>query len=118
MSTSVSPEGPGVPRPDFCIGTRDGTTCDTEFAELVERFLSDLGYRVTIDDPYKGMELVRRYSDPLRGRHSLQLEINRRLYMDESRISKNEGFATLKAHMTGLVESICDYAQARIGARL
>lgn len=118
VSTSVSPEGPGVPRPDFCIGTRDGTTCDSDFAELVEGFLADLGYHVTIDDPYKGVELVRRYSDPLKGRHSLQLEINRRLYMDETDISKNEGFAALKGNMTRLVEIICEFAQSRIGVRL
>lgn len=117
VSTSVSPEGPGVPRPDFCLGTRDGTTCDVEFTELVEGFLASLGYSVTIDDPYKGVELVRRYSDPLRGRHSLQLEINRGLYMDEGNITKSEGFPALKADITRLVECICDFAHARFGAR-
>ena len=117
VSTSVSPEGPGVPRPDFCIGTRDGTTCDSEFAELVEGFLKGLGYRVTVDDPYKGMELVRRYSDPQRGRNSLQLEINRRLYMDEGSITRSAGFDAFKSNMTRLVEGICDFAHARIGAR-
>jgi len=117
VSTSVSPEGPGVPRPDFCLGTRDGTTCDIEFTELVEGFLASLGYSVTIDDPYKGVELVRRYSDPLHGRHSLQLEINRGLYMDEGNITKSEGFPALKADITRLVECICDFAHARFGAR-
>ena len=114
VSTSVSPEGPGVPRPDFCLGTRDGTACDGEFVELVESRLVDMGYAVTIDDPYKGVELVRRYSDPLHGRHSLQVEINRGLYMDEASITRHEGFAALKANITRLVEVICDYAHARV----
>ena len=117
VSTSVSPEGPGVPRPDFCLGTRDGTTCDSEFAELVASCLADFGYSVRIDDPYKGVELVRRYSDPLHGRHSLQIEINRGLYMDEASITRHEGFTALKASTTQLVEVICDYARARIGVR-
>lgn len=117
ISTSVSPEGPGVPRPDFCLGTRDGTTCDSAFTELVERCLTELGYSVTIDDPYKGVELVRRYSDPTRGRHSLQIEINRRLYMDEASISRNGSFSAFKADMGRLVAAICDYARARMGAR-
>src|SRR5438477_9101076 len=30
-----------------------------------------------------GVELVRAYSDPARGRNSLQIEVNRKLYMDE-----------------------------------
>ncbi len=117
VSTSISPEGPGVPRPDFCLGTRDGTTCDGEFAELVENCLVDMGYAVSIDDPYKGVELVRRYSDPGHGRHSLQLEINRGLYMDEASITRHEGFAALKANVSRLVEVICDYACARVDAR-
>jgi N-formylglutamate deformylase len=117
MSTSVSPEGPGVPRPDFCLGTRDGTTCDGSFTELVETCLKDMGYAVTVDDPYKGVELVRRYSDPLKGRHSLQIEINRRLYMDESSITRHQGFATLKADIGRLVEAVCGYARDRTGAR-
>jgi N-formylglutamate deformylase len=63
------------------------------------------------------VELVRRYSDPLHGRHSLQIEINRGLYMDEASITRHAGFAALKANITRLVEVICDYARARIGAR-
>lgn len=117
VSTNVSPEGPGVARPDFCLGTRDGTTCDSEFTDCVESCLKDMGYAVTIDDPYKGVELVRRYSDPLRGRHSLQIEINRGLYMDEARIAKSPGFDALRADISRLVETICEFARARIGAR-
>ena len=117
ISTSISPEGPGVPRPDFCLGTRDGTTCDGEFVEFVECYLSDLGYAVTINDPYKGVELVRRYSDPMRGRHSLQIEINRGLYMDEAAIAKHHGFTALKKNIGRLVGAICDYARAHTGPR-
>lgn len=116
VSTSVSPEGSGVPRPDFCLGTRDGTTCDSSLTELVESFLVGLGYSVTIDDPYKGAELVRRYSDPTHGRHSLQIEINRRLYMDEVSISKGEGFAAFRADIGRLVEAVCEFARPRIGS--
>jgi N-formylglutamate amidohydrolase len=117
VSTVVAPEGPGVARPDFCLGTRDGTTCDSDFVEFVQRSLVEMGYAVTIDDPYKGVELVRRYSDPVHGRHSLQVEINRGLYMDEVNITKNEGFAVLKENIGRLVGAICDYARDHAGPR-
>jgi len=117
VSTTVSPEGPGVPRPDFCLGTRDGTTCDGEFVEFVEGVLVEMGYTVTIDEPYKGVELVRRYSDPIRGRHSLQLEINRGLYMDEESITRHQGFADLKADIGRLVVAVCNYARQYAGPR-
>ena len=38
---------------------------------------------MTKKDRYKGVEMVRAYSDPQVGRHSVQLEVNRRLYMNE-----------------------------------
>ncbi|TFH50600.1 MAG: N-formylglutamate amidohydrolase [Lysobacterales bacterium] len=117
VSTTISPEGPGVPRADFCLGTRDGTTCNSEFVEFVESFLAGLGYSVTINDQYKGVELVRRYSDPVRDRHSLQVEINRGLYMDEATITKNHGFDALKNNIGRLMEATCDFARAHIGPR-
>jgi len=93
------------------------TLQEAEFVEAVETCLVGMGYAVTIDDPYKGVELVRRYSDPLRGRHSMQIEINRGLYMDEATISRSAGFPMLKENIGRLVETICEYGRARIGAR-
>ena len=51
--------GPGRARPDFVVGDRDRTTCDAGFTELVRAFLANLGYDVRVNDPYKGVELVR-----------------------------------------------------------
>jgi N-formylglutamate deformylase len=59
---------------------------------------------VSLNHPYKGVELVRRYSDPARHRHSLQIEINRKLYMDERSLALSEGYAPLKASLRSLLE--------------
>jgi N-formylglutamate deformylase len=111
VSTDVSPEGPGVRRPDFCIGDRDGTTCNGAFTEFVVEALQAMDYSVAVNDPYKGVELIRRYSDPASERHSLQIEVNRALYMDQERVERNGGFAALQQNLTGLVQAICDYAR-------
>jgi N-formylglutamate amidohydrolase len=110
ISTEVSAEGPGIPRPDICLGDRDGSTCDPAFTAAVADGFSSLGYGVTVNDPYKGVELVRRYSDPSAGRHSLQVEINRKLYMDEERIKKNGGFESLEKNIATVVAAICAFA--------
>ena len=68
-----------------------------------------MGYQVAVNDPYKGVELVRAFSDPLRRRHSLQLEINKKLYMDEASRTRHAGFAPLQSNLTRLVEAINDY---------
>jgi N-formylglutamate deformylase len=101
-----SEDGAGSVRPDFVIGDRDGTTCEPRFTELVRSTLAGMGYRVTVNDPYKGVELVRAYSDPKTGRHSLQIEINKRLYMDEKTLAKNSGFASLQKNLAELVRVI------------
>ncbi len=111
VSGNVSEEGPGKPRADFVLGDRDGSTCDAEFTTLVAGTLRGMGYQVKINDPYKGVELVRAFSDPKDHRHSLQIEVNRRLYMDERTREKSPGFVTLKQNLDSLVMAVADYAQ-------
>jgi len=113
MSSRISEEGPGKPRADFVLGDRDGTTCSPDFTALVAGTLKGMGYDVKVNDPYKGVELVRAYSDPAANRHSLQIEVNRRLYMDERTREKSAGFAELRAHLDRLVTVIAEYAAER-----
>ena len=101
-----SEDGEGRERADFVLGDRDGTTCDPRFTEFVRGALAGMGYRVKVNDPYKGVELVRAYSDPKAGRHSLQIEINKRLYMDEATLAKNAGFGNLQKNLSALLTEI------------
>jgi N-formylglutamate amidohydrolase len=107
-------DGP-VDRADFVIGDRDGTTCEAAFTELVVETLRAQGFSVKVNDPYKGVELVRRYSDPTRGRHSIQVEVNRRLYMDETTIGRHAGYPACEAALRRLTEAIRSHALARTG---
>ena len=100
--------GPGTSRADFVLGDRDGTTCDPAFTEFVRATLASTGHSVSVNDPYKGVELVKAYSKPAAGRHSLQLEINKRLYLDEARRERNAGFAPLQRKLHHLIEAIID----------
>ncbi len=110
-SGPLSPEGPDVSRPQFNLGDRDGTTCDPGFTAFVRRTIEGLGYQCTVNDPYKGVELVRAYSDPAANRHSLQIEISRALYMDEATFARTAGFKRLQADLGRLIEAIVGYAK-------
>jgi N-formylglutamate deformylase len=59
---------------------------------------------VSYNHPYKGVELVRRYGKPAGQRHSLQLEINRKLYMNEETLALTPGFEPLKDTLRSLVD--------------
>ena len=91
---------------DIVLGDRDGTSCDARFTEFVRATLAGLGYRVKVNDPYKGVELVRAYSNPRAGRHSLQVELNKRLYMDEATLAKTAGFDALQKNLSTLLQEI------------
>ena len=101
----------GEARPDFVVGDRDGSSCDAAFTELVHAHLKARGYHVTINDPYKGVELVRAYANPAARRHSLQLEVNKRLYMDERTREKSAGFAQVQADLMALVQRLIGFAE-------
>lgn len=102
---------------DFVLGDRNGTSCWPEFTYDVRDFLKNLGYGVSINTPYKGVELVRRYSNPEIGRYSLQIEINKGLYWDERKITKNKNFNSLKTDIEKFTQFMNGYVSERLISR-
>ena len=101
-------------RADFVLGDLEGAACAKDFTQLVGDSLTAMGYSVRLNDPFKGAELVARYSDPRGERHSLQIEINRKLYMDEVSVSKTGGFERLKSNLSMLTKAVADYARRSV----
>ena len=116
MPSIASPQSAdaGRARPDFTISDRDGSTCEIGFLDCVVETLRGLGYDVRVNDPYKGDELIRRHGRPGEARHSLQIEVNRRLYMDEVRIEPNGGFNRLQQDVTRLIAAVAAYVSDRL----
>lgn len=111
--TKLSVDGPGTLRADFVLGDRDGTTCDPAFTRFVAERVAGMGYSVKVNDPYKGVEIVRKHGRPGEGRHSLQIEIKRSLYMDEDSFAKVPGFAKLQADLTTLTREMLGFIKSR-----
>ena len=99
---------------DFVLGDRDGTTCAADFTDFVARFLRGSGYDVRINEGYKGVEIVRRQGRPAEGRHSLQIEVDRSLYMDQRTLHRLPGFDRLRADLACLVEALAEYVRGRL----
>ncbi len=96
---ATATEFPGEEHPDFVLGNRDDTSSSAALLECLRSSLAAHGYSVAKNHPYKGVELVRRYSKPAEGRHSIQLEVNRRLYMNEQTLEPHEGFDAIRQHL-------------------
>src|SRR6266581_3516970 len=88
---------------DIVLGDCYGASCAPRIVEAAHAFLAERDFAVTLNAPYAGGFTTVHYGNPRRGRHALQIEINRALYMDERRYRKKPGFERLKAEMTGLV---------------
>jgi N-formylglutamate amidohydrolase len=116
VSNGMAAEGPGVPRADFVLGDRDGSTCGSELTTFVRDFLTKRGYDVRVNDPYKGVELVRRHGRPRENRHSLQIEVNRKLYMDEESFERNANFPRLQTDLDALVAALAAFVRERARA--
>jgi N-formylglutamate deformylase len=119
-ASAMSTQARGTPRPDFVLGDLDGTACEPALTETVRAFLAARGYSVAINDPYKGMELIRANGAPAQGRHSLQIEVNRKLYMDERSREPNDGYGALKACFSALAAHLAAhvvYQLERISAQ-
>lgn len=96
---------PGMVHADFVVGDRDGTAASPALSAKICAHLRACGYSVDYNTPYKGVELVRRYSNPSLQKHSIQIEINRKLYMNETTLTPEpHGFARLQADLRAMVE--------------
>lgn len=95
---------------DIVLGDLDGASCDSSFTRFAVRSLKDMGYRVAVNRPYKGVEIVRKFSAPDRNRHCLQIELSRSLYMNEKTLEKTEGFNRLQHNMGQLAGQLIDFS--------
>lgn len=82
---------PGERRADIVISDSKGKSCSPEFRDLVIAAYVTAGFKVGYNWPYFGGRVTEVYGKPERDQHTLQIEINRSLYMDEkTKKLKNE----------------------------
>jgi len=116
MPSTSSPlvPGRGGRRADFVLGDREGQSCDRAFTLFARDTLESMGYCVRLNDPYRGAELVRAYAAPDQGRHSLQIEINRGIYLDEQTLEPGRGFAALQETLRRFTAAVADFARDQV----
>jgi N-formylglutamate deformylase len=103
------------PLPDIVLGDAHGSACAPGVVRHVEALLGGSFYQVRRNDPYAGGYVTRHYGRPAANVHVLQIEIARRLYMDEAAVEKSTRFTALAADMTALIESLSAACGALLG---
>jgi N-formylglutamate amidohydrolase len=77
---------------ELVIGDRHGATAAPFVTDLCRRTAEQSGFRVACNDPYAGGHIVSAHAAPARGIHAVQLELDRRCYLDSSGQAPGPGF--------------------------
>lgn len=77
---------------ELVIGDRHGHSAATFLSDLARRTADFAGFRTASNDPYAGGEIVAAHGRPAEGVHALQLELDRRCYLDVAGEAPGPGF--------------------------
>ena len=111
---STSPDVGGC---DVVLGDRYGSSAARWIVEGVESALRASGLAVRRNKPYAGGYITEHYGAPAMGRHALQIEINRSLYMDERAICLSDRAGALSRALCDMVATLCVRARDSLGTR-
>lgn len=104
------------PRPEICIGTDPFHTSTQLAADAATGFAAH-GLDVAVDRPYTGAIVPARWYRRDDRVSALMIELNRRLYMDETTGEKRAGFprtmALVQSVLTSLIEAHAQRIQGR-----
>jgi len=100
---------PEKPLADIVLGNLHGASCDAAFVDVVGEAFRRHGYTVALNDPYAGQDLVRSLGRPALGQHSLQVEINRGLYLNEKTREPKRQFPELRKRIHLVLQDIASY---------
>ena len=76
-------------KPDIVLGNNFGKSSSNNLISYTKNSFEKFGLKVEINNPYAGGFITRKYGNPLAGIETVQIEINRSLYMDETNFKIN-----------------------------
>ncbi len=96
----------GARQPDIVLGDRFGASAATEITDRIEDAFTAAGLKVVRNTPFAGAYVAQTYGRPARGRHAVQIEIDRALYMDERTVRPLPHFEAFRALLEGVIAQI------------
>lgn len=93
---------------EVVLGDRYGAAAGEDITDRIEAAFLRAGFRVVRNTPFAGAYIAQTYGRPARNQHVVQIEIDRRLYMDETTITPLPGFEAFRARITAVLTEIAD----------
>ena len=92
--------------PDIILGDLNGTSCSSFLVSEVKAIFEKHNFFVTKNHPFSGGYITKQYGNPSNAIHVIQIEINKKLYMDENSIKKNKNFENFRIKLTSIIEEL------------
>ncbi|MGL4242363.1 MAG: N-formylglutamate amidohydrolase [Beijerinckiaceae bacterium] len=93
-------------RPDIVLGDRYGASCAPQITDAVQDIFERLGYVVARNRPYAGGFITEHYGQPASGVHTLQIEVNRALYMNETALTPTDSFDRVRQDLAVMMRDL------------
>tara|TARA_A100001037_G_scaffold148041_1_gene133671 strand:+ start:1550 stop:2431 length:882 start_codon:yes stop_codon:yes gene_type:complete len=116
MPSVGGPDDPdaGRRRADIVLGDCFSTTCNENIIKTIEQVFIKLGYEVSRNKPFAGGFSTHHYGHPKDSRHAIQIEINRGLYMDETKIKQSQSMPALTEDINTLIETLSQFNRDKL----
>ncbi len=115
-SGRVGHNDPGSPRADVVPGSRGRTTAAARVIDCPDRVARERGWSVAHDIPYRGGFTTGHYGRPGGKVHAIQIELNRRLYMNEPSLERLPGqFEEVRGYCKEVVEALSGLSARDLG---
>ena len=105
LQNAMAPDGA---RPDIILGNRFGASTAQDVFDVVETAFIDQGFIVGRNTPFAGGYITQKYGVPSQNQHTIQIEINRGLYMNEKRVRKTRNFENIQTALRMASRDICN----------
>jgi N-formylglutamate amidohydrolase len=93
-------------RPEVILGDRFGAACERWLIEGAAALFAAEGFAVARNAPFAGGYITQTYGQPHQGVQALQIEIDRALYMDETRVARLPGFGNFAERIGRVVAGL------------
>lgn len=109
MPSKIFQNMPDQKEIEICLGTLFEQSCPSEMYDFVYEQFNKLGYNTAFNCPYSGAFITFNYCQPRKQMHTLQLEINRKLYCDEKLQIKNINFQKISNDTCSAIEKFAHF---------
>lgn len=107
---SMPPLTGNARQPHIVIGDRFGRAAGANYVKRVESVLRSHNILYAKNAPYAGGHILDRQSNPRRGIHAIQLEIDRSLYLDSALDGPGPGMPAVIAIVRQIIDALADEA--------